>query len=97
MKNLVMKTSINSYDIIIGQETINKIGEFTENYDKILLLTNETVGNLYAHKILSNLPKRKTYTYKIKDGEIYKNIDTAMEIYSFLIENNFSRNSLIVC
>ncbi|MGL6066819.1 MAG: 3-dehydroquinate synthase [Cetobacterium sp.] len=97
MKNLVMKTSINSYDIIIGQETINKIAEFTENYDKILLLTNETVGNLYAHKILSNLPKRKTYTYKIKDGEIYKNIDTAMEIYSFLIENNFSRNSLIVC
>ncbi|MGL5052467.1 MAG: 3-dehydroquinate synthase [Cetobacterium sp.] len=97
MKNLVMKTSINSYDIIIGQDTINKLSEFTENYDKILLLTNETVGDLYIHKILTNLPKRKTYIYKIKDGEIYKNIDTTMEIYSFLIENNFSRNSLIIC
>ncbi|MGL4654065.1 3-dehydroquinate synthase [Cetobacterium sp.] len=97
MKNLVMKTSINSYDILIGQNTINRLNEFTENYDKILLLTNNTIGNLYAHKVLSNLPKKKTYTYKIEDGEIHKNMDTTMEIYSFLIENNFSRNSLIIC
>ncbi|MGL5175723.1 MAG: 3-dehydroquinate synthase [Cetobacterium sp.] len=97
MKNLVMKTSINSYDILIGQNTINRLNEFTENYDKILLLTNKTIGDLYAHKVLSNLPKKKTYTYKIEDGEIHKNMDTTMEIYSFLIENNFSRNSLIIC
>ncbi|MGL5544046.1 MAG: 3-dehydroquinate synthase [Cetobacterium sp.] len=97
MKNLVMKTSINSYDILIGQNTINRLSEFTENYDKILLLTNKTIGDLYTHKVLSNLPKKKTYTYKIEDGEIHKNMDTTMEIYSFLIENNFSRNSLIIC
>ncbi|MGL4425790.1 MAG: 3-dehydroquinate synthase [Cetobacterium sp.] len=97
MKNLVMKTSINSYDILIGQDTINRINEFTEHYDKILVLTNKTVGELYLHKVTSHLPKRKTYTYKIEDGEIYKNMNTTMEIYSFLIENNFSRNSLIVC
>ena len=97
MKNLVMKTSINSYDILIGQNTINRLNEFTENYDKILLLTNKTIGDLHAHKVLSNLPKKKTYTYKIEDGEIHKNMDTTMEIYSFLIENNFSRNSLIIC
>lgn len=97
MKNLVMKTSINSYDILIGQNTINRLNEFTENYDKILLLTNKTIGDLHAHKVLSNLPKKKTYTYKIEDGEVHKNMDTTMEIYSFLIENNFSRNSLIIC
>ncbi|MGL5917995.1 MAG: 3-dehydroquinate synthase [Cetobacterium sp.] len=97
MKNLVMKTSINSYDILIGQDTLNRINEFTEHYDKILVLTNKTVGDLYLHKVISHLPKRKTYTYKVEDGEIYKNMDTTMEIYSFLIENNFSRNSLIIC
>ena len=97
MKNLVMKTSINSYDIFIGQNTINKLTEFTEDYDKILLLTNKTIGNLYNHKLSSNLPKKKTYRYEIEDGEIYKNMETAMKIFSFLIEHNFSRNSLIVC
>ncbi|MGL4954396.1 MAG: 3-dehydroquinate synthase, partial [Cetobacterium sp.] len=84
-------------DILIGQNTINRLNEFTENYDKILLLTNKTIGDLHAHKVLSNLPKKKTYTYKIEDGEVHKNMDTTMEIYSFLIENNFSRNSLIIC
>lgn len=97
MKNLVMKTSINSYDILIGQNTINRLNEFTENYDKILLLTNKTIGNLYSHKLASNLPKKKTYKYEIEDGEIHKNMETSMKIFSFLIENNFSRNSLIVC
>ena len=97
MKNLVMKTSINSYDIFIGQNTIDRLNDFTENYDKILLLTNKTIGELYSQKILSNLPKKKTYVYKIEDGEIYKNMETSMEIFSFLIENNFSRNSLIIC
>lgn len=97
MKNLVMKTSINSYDIFIGQNTIDRLNDFTENYDKILLLTNKTIGELYGQKILSNLPKKKTYVYKIEDGEIYKNMETSMEIFSFLIENNFSRNSLIIC
>ncbi|WP_448822013.1 3-dehydroquinate synthase, partial [Cetobacterium sp.] len=97
MKNLVMKTSTNSYDIFIGQNTIDKLNDFTKNYDKILLLTNKTIDEIYNQKISSNLPKKKTYTYKIEDGEIYKNIDTAMKIFSFLIENNFSRNSLIIC
>ncbi|MDX8335554.1 MULTISPECIES: 3-dehydroquinate synthase [Cetobacterium] len=97
MKNLVMKTSINSYDILIGQNTIDRINEFTENYDKILLLTNKTIGNLYGNKILSKLPKKKTYRFEIEDGEMYKNMETSMEIFSFLIENNFSRNSLIIC
>ncbi|MCQ8212626.1 3-dehydroquinate synthase [Cetobacterium somerae] len=97
MKNLVMKTSINSYDILIGQNTITKLNEFTENYDKILLLTNKTISNLYSHKLSSNLPKKKTYKFEIEDGEIYKNIDTSMKIFSFLIEHNFSRNSLIIC
>lgn len=97
MKNLVMKTSINSYDIFIGQNTIDRLNDFTENYDKILLLTNKTIGELYGQKILSNLPKKKTYVYKIEDGEVYKNMETSMEIFSFLIENNFSRNSLIIC
>ena len=97
MKNLVMKTSINSYDILIGQNTITKLNEFTGNYDKILLLTNKTIGNLYSHKLSSNLPKKKTYKYEIEDGEVYKNMETSMKIFSFLIEHNFSRNSLIIC
>lgn len=97
MKKLNIKTSINSYDIIIGQESILKLNSLTKNYDKILLLTNNTVGDIYKDKIFDLLPKDSTFLYQISDGEIFKNIDTAMDICSFLIEHNFSRNSLIVC
>ncbi|MEG1098481.1 MAG: 3-dehydroquinate synthase [Cetobacterium sp.] len=97
MKNLNINTSINSYDIIIGQNSIFKLNYFTSSYDKILFLTNETIGKIYQQEILDILPKNKTFTYKINDGENFKNVDTAMDIISFLIKHNFSRKSLIIC
>ncbi|MBC2851790.1 3-dehydroquinate synthase [Cetobacterium sp. 8H] len=97
MKNLNIKTSINSYDIIIGQNSFLKINDFTNGYDKILFLTNKTIGEIYHQQISDILPKNKTFTYKMNDGENFKNIDTAMDIISFLIEHNFSRKSLIIC
>ncbi|MEG2256365.1 MAG: 3-dehydroquinate synthase family protein, partial [Cetobacterium sp.] len=97
MKNLNINTSINSYNIIIGQNSIFKLNNFTNSYDKILFLTNETIGKIYQQEILDILPKNKTFTYKINDGENFKNVETAMDIISFLIEHNFSRKSLIIC
>ncbi|MEG1807100.1 MAG: 3-dehydroquinate synthase, partial [Cetobacterium sp.] len=97
MKNLNINTSKNSYDIIIGQNSIFKLNYFTSSYDKILFLTNETIGKIYQQEILDILPKNKTFTYKINDGENFKNVDTAMDIISFLIKHNFSRKSLIIC
>ncbi len=86
-----------SYEIFIGENILGKITDFTHNYDKILLLTNTTVGKIYSDSILNNLPNEKTLTFEIPDGEEYKSFETSMEIFTFLIKNNFSRKSLIIC
>lgn len=97
MKNLKINTSSASYEVTIGSNSVEKISEYTDSYDKILLFSNNKVGDLYKNKLLSLLPKNKTFYFQINDGEQYKNINSAMDIYSFLIDKNFSRNSLIIC
>lgn len=97
MTNIKINTTSNFYEVIIGQNSLKEISSFTHKYDKILLFTNTTVGNLYKDHVSQFLPQEKTYYFEIQDGENFKNIDSAMKIYSFLLENNFTRNSLIVC
>lgn len=97
MKNLKINTSSASYEVTIGSNSVEKISKYTDSYDKILLFSNNKVGDLYKNKLLSLLPKNKTFYFQINDGEQYKNINSAMDIYSFLIDKNFSRNSLIIC
>lgn len=97
MTNLKINTTSNSYEVFISENSLNEISNFTDKYDKILLFSNDTVGNLYKDKVLSALPIEKTMYFQIKDGEEFKNMDSAMEVYSFLLKNNYTRNSLIIC
>lgn len=97
MKNLTIKTSTNLYEIFIGKNILYKINEFTHSYDKILLLTNKSIGNIYSKEIDLLLTNNNILKYEIEDGENYKTLESGMEITSFLIKNNFSRKSLIIC
>lgn len=86
-----------SNDIYIGSEILNILNDFTSNFDKILVFSNETIASLYFDKIKKNLAEEnKIFYFTIKDGEKYKNIETILPVYDFLIEHNFSRKSLIV-
>ena len=97
MKNLTIKTSTNLYEIFIGKNILYKINEFTHSYDKILLLTNKSIGSIYSKEIDLLLTNNNILKYEIEDGENYKTLESSMEITSFLIKNNFSRKSLIIC
>lgn len=91
-----MNTSSKSYPIIIGENILDKINPYIEKYDKILLLTNDKVGPLYKNQFLSNLKRNDIFILEIKDGEKYKTLESAKTVYDFLIENDFTRNSLII-
>ncbi|MGL4307827.1 MAG: 3-dehydroquinate synthase [Cetobacterium sp.] len=96
MYKLKMNTKSKQYSITIGNNIIDKINSSIENFDKILLLTNTTVGSLYGKEVLNKLFRKDIFYFEIPDGEIYKNEKTLMDIYTFMIENNFNRNSLII-
>lgn len=95
MEKVNVNLGENSYDIIIG-DSLKNISSYIKKYSKILVLSNETVGKLYGNQIVEALSDREVYYYEIKDGEEYKTINTALEVYDKLIEWEFTRDSLII-
>ena len=84
-------------DIYVGSNIISKLNDYTEDFDKILIFSNETIADLYFEKFKSTLnEKDKIFYFAIKDGEEYKNIGSILPVYDFMLENNFSRKSLII-
>ena len=66
---------------------------------KVLILTDHQVKKIYFNELESCVPKElndEVYLYSINSGERYKSIKTCENIYKFLIDNNFSRNDLII-
>ena len=84
-------------DIYVGSNIISILNDYTKDFDKILIFSNETIADLYFEKFKSTLnEKDKVFYFAIKDGEEYKNIESILPVYDFMLENNFSRKSLII-
>ena len=84
-------------DIYVGSNIISILNDYTKDFDKILIFSNETIADLYFEKFKSALnEKDKVFYFAIKDGEEYKNIESILPVYDFMLENNFSRKSLII-
>ncbi|PIM92032.1 3-dehydroquinate synthase [Fusobacterium animalis] len=84
-------------DIYVGSNIISKLNDYTKDFDKILIFSNETIADLYFEKFKSSLnEKDKVFYFAIKDGEEYKNIESILPVYDFMLENNFSRKSLVI-
>lgn len=84
-------------DIYVGSNIISKLNDYTKDFDKILIFSNETIADLYFEKFKSSLnEKDKIFYFAIKDGEEYKNIESILPVYDFMLENNFSRKSLVI-
>ncbi|BET15202.1 3-dehydroquinate synthase [Fusobacterium vincentii] len=84
-------------DIYVGSNIILILNDYTKDFDKILIFSNETIADLYFEKFKSTLnEKDKIFYFAIEDGEEYKNIESILPVYDFILENNFSRKSLII-
>jgi len=84
-------------DIYVGSNIISKLNDYTKDFDKVLVFSNETIADLYFEKFKSILiEKDKIFYFTIKDGEEYKNIESILSVYDFMLENNFSRKSLVI-
>ncbi|WDD90119.1 3-dehydroquinate synthase [Fusobacterium nucleatum] len=84
-------------DIYVGSNIISKLNDYTKDFDKILIFSNETIADLYFEKFKLTLnEKDKIFYFAIKDGEEYKNIESILPVYDFMLENNFSRKSLVI-
>ena len=90
----------NGYKVYIDAN-LDKFSKALEDYkikanSEMFLITDDRVYSIYKDKIekLKGIYNIKELYFK--NGEENKNFETIKEIYSFLVENNAKRNSIII-
>ena len=68
------------------------------DYDGICIVTDSNVADLYLNEVTSIFKKTNSFigTFIFPSGEESKNLDTVSHLYEYLIQNKFTRNSLLV-
>lgn len=101
MEEISVKLGERSYNIYIDYGQLEKFPELMKRvitFERVLVVSNTTVGDLYGEEILDLLNSCgfSAELFSIPDGERYKEIETLRTIYDFLIENNYPRQSTIL-
>lgn len=88
-----------SYDIHIAPGLISDAQAYTGAIrgERVLVVTNESVGPLYAGAVETALgAAHRVETLMLPDGEQYKTLATLETIFDRLLENNYARDATIV-
>lgn len=97
MKNIHVRSTIQSYDIVIGNHIRHHIKEhLNKNYSSILIITDSNVGKLYAQDIHDGLNQQNVFIEIVDAGEQSKNIETFYTLHTKAIEYGLDRQSLII-
>ena len=87
-----------SYPILIGSGLLSD-AELVQQYvpgSQNFIVSNETVGPLYADTLQKSLATRQTPLLLLKDGEQFKNLTSMESIYSALLEQRCGRDVTLV-
>ncbi|WP_096153768.1 MULTISPECIES: 3-dehydroquinate synthase [Bacillus] len=99
--NLLIETKSKSYPVYIGDNVRSELVPFLLNLPKkptkICIVTDDKVATLYLDDIKQQVSESfQTYHYMIPSGEASKNFDQYYMIQTYLLEQGFDRNSLIL-
>ncbi len=101
MKKIIVKTSLNSYPVLIYNSGLNKLPEKLDKQKllkNLLIVIDENVARYYQNKIkslFSNHSSKICY-YILPSGEKAKSEKELKKIYNFLLKNNFGRDTVLI-
>lgn len=92
-----IKEKEKTYPIYIGSDIINRISE-SLTPRKILIISSPFIFTNYGEDLFEILKKKrfKTLKWLVPPGEKYKSWQEVEKIVSFLLENNFHRDDIIL-
>lgn len=97
MEKLTIKTSSNTYPIIIGEDVLKTLKEYIlKDYSSIFIITDENVAKHYLEDIRSILDGYPLFEAIIPAGEASKSMELYTNLQTKAIENGLDRNSLII-
>lgn len=99
-KELIVRAASHEYPIIFQTGALSDADVFLRFIpgDKVLVVTNVTVGALYLDRLCSTLaPSGKSvYTIVLPDGEEYKSVACLSQIWDACIEHRLDRKSTLI-
>jgi 3-dehydroquinate synthase len=86
------------YPIFIGAGAMEQAEELNRAIPArdVLLVTNTTVGPLYADKLAAALAPRRCIEVELPDGETHKTLANVTRMLDVLIANRFGRDACVV-
>jgi 3-dehydroquinate synthase len=87
-----------SYPIFIGAGAMERSEELNRAIPArdVLLVTNTTVGPLYADKLAAALAPRRCIEVELPDGETHKTLANVTRMLDVLVANRFGRDACVV-
>ncbi len=100
-RTLRVKTPEGAYAILLGRELLEHIGKYITEFSfaaRGAVVTNPTVGALYAERVMDSLRAHhfEPVRIEIPDGEQYKTLDTLRVLYEQFIAAKLERRSPIL-
>ena len=98
MQRIDVELGERSYPIFIGAGAMTLADEFSRVIPArdVLLVTNTTVGPLYAGKLASALAPRRCIQVELPDGEVHKTLANVSRMLDVLIANRLARDACVV-
>ncbi len=99
MKILTSNTS-KRYNIYVGNDILSQIKSLLQqdnlSYNKICIVTDDVVSNLYLDEVKNAFASDDVCTYIVKNGEASKNSENLLKLIDFYCESKLTRSDLII-
>jgi shikimate kinase/3-dehydroquinate synthase len=101
VEKVVVRTPTTSYEIHLDEGLLARVGELACErglWGRVALVTNPTVGDLYASTVVSSLRKAgfEPIICQVPDGEAYKTLDSVRSLYDQFIEGGLDRYGAVL-
>jgi 3-dehydroquinate synthase len=98
LQQLQVQLGDRSYPILIGAGLLGEASLLSQHIraHDLLLVTNTTVGPLYAARVHASLPRRRIVDVVLPDGEQHKTLANISSMLDVLVANRYSRDACVV-
>ena len=99
--NTVTVNTSKQYDVLIGTDLMNQLGQLVATVHKsctVAIITDSTVSELYLNTAMDSLKNAgfSPVNFVFPAGEISKNPDTYLNILNFLAESHITRGDILI-
>ena len=101
MEKVAVQLGLRSYPILIAPALCQSAAEQPEfsplwQYKRVVVISNPVVADLYLDKVRSLFSHAQVSELLIPDGEAYKTLASFEQVCSFLLQQKFPRDGLLV-